>query len=472
MLDIPSLFIQNHIVPKGVIHIGAHEGQELTLYEAMGFEQILFIEANPEVFARLCGIIGDRPGVGFVQCAVTDYDGKATLHTMSMDQSSSLLEPKEHLKLYPMIEKTGEIQVDCRTLDSLMDECAINPANFNYLHMDIQGAELKALKGASKLLPHLEAITCEINFVEMYKGCPMASDIDAYLGDRHIHRVAQIGCEQWGDGFYVKKPAISARCIGNLGRFGNSLFQYVFARTFAEKHGRMLQTGNWIGRELFPACGKDDRIIGNHPMAAYDGHNPDEWPLLSCPASDLPPCLDLSGFFQFHTSYYAPYRDSIREWLQPIEFVRQRCRAAWNKLTNHGVKPVIAIHLRKGDYTGGPLFYQAPLQWYHEWLKKALEATPNAAVYVASDDPLASLDFLQYGAKSMADIMPKQQIAPEFYLDFYVLSMAHRMAISNSSFSVFAAMLNKDCVEFARPSVNDGGMISFEPWNTPVLLGR
>ena len=53
MLDLAALAHEHALTPRGVIHIGAHEGKEFERYQAMGFGKILFVEANPAVFARL-----------------------------------------------------------------------------------------------------------------------------------------------------------------------------------------------------------------------------------------------------------------------------------------------------------------------------------------------------------------------------------------------------------------------------------
>ena len=39
--------------PRGVVHAGAHEGQELGEYHKLGIKKVIFIEANPKIFKRL-----------------------------------------------------------------------------------------------------------------------------------------------------------------------------------------------------------------------------------------------------------------------------------------------------------------------------------------------------------------------------------------------------------------------------------
>ncbi|NJO65433.1 MAG: hypothetical protein HC836_47270 [Richelia sp. RM2_1_2] len=44
---------------------------------------------------------------------------------------------------------------------------------------------------------------------------------------------------------------IQCTCLGKMGRFGNCLFQYAFARAYAEKYGAVLEVPEWIGEKLF-----------------------------------------------------------------------------------------------------------------------------------------------------------------------------------------------------------------------------
>ena len=52
------------------------------------------------------------------------------------------------------------------------------------LKLDVQGAELQVLQGAEKLLPIIDAIYCEVSFVELYERQPTAGAIVSFL-DRH-----------------------------------------------------------------------------------------------------------------------------------------------------------------------------------------------------------------------------------------------------------------------------------------------
>jgi len=73
------------------------------------------------------------------------------------------------------------VTVRCERLDVLVAERGLALQDFNLLNIDVQGHELQALRGASALLPHLDAVLTELNHFARYDGCAMAADVDAAL---------------------------------------------------------------------------------------------------------------------------------------------------------------------------------------------------------------------------------------------------------------------------------------------------
>jgi len=206
MLDLAALCHRHGIAPHGIVHVGAHEGGEFATYRSMGVRDMLFIEANPAVFARLAANLAAAPGVVLANCAIVAQSGPVTLHVTSSDQSSSILPLGRHRDYYPSIVETEAITVEGKTLDALLAELRLAPERFNVLNIDIQGAEIEALRGATNLLPHIAAINLEVNFEELYEGCAQIDELDDLLAAHGFRRVATT-CPHhmsWGDGFYVR----------------------------------------------------------------------------------------------------------------------------------------------------------------------------------------------------------------------------------------------------------------------------
>ena len=79
--------------------------------------------------------------------------------------------------------------------------------NVNFINLDIQGVELRALKSMEKYLENIDYIYTEVNTEEVYKNCDKMEDLTNYLSnfgfklvDARIYK--QFG---WGDGFYIKQ---------------------------------------------------------------------------------------------------------------------------------------------------------------------------------------------------------------------------------------------------------------------------
>ena len=78
-------------------------------------------------------------------------------------------------------------------------------------------------------------------------------------------------------------------------------------------------------------------------------------------------------------------------------------------------------------------------------------------------------DFAEYQPITIKDLGVELPEAP-FYPDFYVLSQCDVLAISNSTFSFAAAMLNERGKFFFRPHLLQEKLIAFDPWNSEPLL--
>ena len=108
-------------------------------------------------------------------------------------QSSSILKLSKHSELYPDIKVDKKIKVKTSTINKLFDK-KYEIKNYNFLNLDIQGAEL-------------DAIYTEINFDELYQGCAQAEQIDKYLKEFKFQRVLTETPDHpsWGDALYLKE---------------------------------------------------------------------------------------------------------------------------------------------------------------------------------------------------------------------------------------------------------------------------
>ena len=85
-----------------------------------------------------------------------------------------------HKKIYPSIHVKRIINLRSETLNNLFKN-KYNINDYNFINIDIQGAELLAFKGASEILKNIQGIYTEVNFKELYKNCCLVKDLDSYL---------------------------------------------------------------------------------------------------------------------------------------------------------------------------------------------------------------------------------------------------------------------------------------------------
>ncbi|NEQ35516.1 MAG: FkbM family methyltransferase [Okeania sp. SIO3I5] len=462
LLDVPKLCIENSINPKGVIHVGAHEGPENSYYQKMGLKKILFIEANPVVFERLKNRVASYPNVKAVNYAISNVNGTVDLHITSNEQSSSILPLKKHQEIYPNIKETHQVKVESKKLDTLLPELKLNPSDYNILNIDIQGAELLALQGATNWLRNVDAINTEVNYEELYEGCVLIDELDEFLDRNGFQRVAtKTPHPSWGDAFYVKKPLITMSILSRA-RFGNQIFLYTLLKIHQKEHDVRVETVSWVGQYLFGH--NDPQISRTLPEFADSG-------MAILNAKEPFKNVEFSGpVYQLHTKYYAPYKDFIRTLFQPVPQVEVKMRDAVNKLRERG-NTIVGIHLRRGDYQKLKRSYTfvAPTACYKKWLEGLWETLEKPILFIASDE-LAGVvdDFADYNPITIKDLGIQLPEA-DFYPEFYVLTQCDILAISNSTFSFTAAMLNENCKFFFRPHLLAKKLIPFEPWNSEPL---
>ena len=184
----------------GILHVGAHTGEENDAYLAEGVPQssIYWVEAIPE----LCTALRERlPNV--IQAVVSDTVGPVEFKITNNFQSSSILDLKTHLVEHPGIDVIKRIQTSSVQLDTLVEQHNIKA---DFLNMDIQGAELKCLKGFERNLGMINAIYAEVNEKELYAGCALLPELDAWLAQRGFVRVHTVMTHHgWGDALYVRQ---------------------------------------------------------------------------------------------------------------------------------------------------------------------------------------------------------------------------------------------------------------------------
>ncbi|ERT04012.1 methyltransferase, FkbM family domain protein [Lyngbya aestuarii BL J] len=206
-LDLHTLTQQHNLTPRGIIHIGAYEGKDLKRYPTPDTAKILLIEANPKAVEHLQANFADKPNVIVSQTAIANHTTPVTLNLTSIESNSSILPLSGYREIYPNLKVTQQITLESRSLDTLLRELNLRPVDFNFLYLDIQGAELLALQGATQLLKYIEAIYTTVSYEDLFEGGALIDEMDAFLAQHHFVRVAEANPYHpaWGEVFYLRE---------------------------------------------------------------------------------------------------------------------------------------------------------------------------------------------------------------------------------------------------------------------------
>jgi len=208
LIELSQLLKKYNLKPTGVFHVGASSGQEAKSYNDCGLTKVIWIEAIPKVFNQLKERIKHYPEMYCINACVSDKTGEqVTFHISSNEaQSSSMLELGTHKTEHPDVTYVEDIQLTTKRLDYILKTARLDISEYNFLNLDLQGAELLALKGLGDELNKVEAVYCEVNKAHLYVGCPLIEDIDAYLSGFGFKRVETEWCGNfnWGDALYIR----------------------------------------------------------------------------------------------------------------------------------------------------------------------------------------------------------------------------------------------------------------------------
>ena len=176
----------------GVIHIGAHTGQESDQYLQHQLD-VLWIEANPNLMPSLQKTIRSRPQQQAICYLVSDRDVETVdFHVADNNgASSSIFQIADHEKIWPKVGISHMVQLASHTLPSIMKTEMINIDRFQCLSLDTQGSELKILKGAEQILERFLFIKVEAADFNSYQGGCTLSEIQDFLNSRGFAEIAR-----------------------------------------------------------------------------------------------------------------------------------------------------------------------------------------------------------------------------------------------------------------------------------------
>lgn len=166
----------------GVVHIGAHNGEERQLYDRHDLA-VLWIEALPREFDILVANLADYPRQTALNALLTDRDGESHQFNVSSNSglSSSIFEFAEHRDIWPSVTMVDTVALTSTTFGTLVAHHNISLAAYQAIVLDVQGAELLVLKGFGDLLAKFRFVKAEAADFEGYRGGATLRQLDDLL---------------------------------------------------------------------------------------------------------------------------------------------------------------------------------------------------------------------------------------------------------------------------------------------------
>ncbi|MBW8001523.1 MAG: hypothetical protein FVQ80_05825 [Planctomycetes bacterium] len=260
------------------------------------------------------------------------------------------------------------------------------------------------------------------------------------------------------------RAKVTMSSLGHDGRFANQIFQYAFLRDYARKHDLDYETSGWVGQHLFGH--KDNPVSAELPQVKEK--TPFAEGTFDINSGQRLSNVDIGGYFQYDISWAQQEIGFFRSLFRPVGLVKSEMEKGLAKLRSKG-KTIVGLHLRRGDF-GYEYFFIAPSRWYLEWLEQIWDELDEPVLFIASDEPGKVVgDFSKYNPVTSQDLGIELPQA-SFYPDFYFLSQCDVMAISNSSFSFAASLLNERCGAFYRPHLPSRQLVSYDPLRSQSTL--
>jgi FkbM family methyltransferase len=202
--NIDELFTFFKVDIKGILHIGAHKCEELETYlKYVTTDKILWVEAIESLIKQN---LEKYPNLKITNAIVSDEDEKdVEFKITNLTNCSSILDLGYHKEIHPNVEVIEIIKTKTKTIQTLYKENNIPDTEYNTLVMDIQGAELLALKGMGNIIDNIDNIYVEVNEKELYKGCCVLEDLDNFLTNLKFERKYLTLLNGYGNAFYLKK---------------------------------------------------------------------------------------------------------------------------------------------------------------------------------------------------------------------------------------------------------------------------
>jgi FkbM family methyltransferase len=124
------------------------------------------------------------------------------------NKSSSLFKPGKTKEVHPWLKFKETITIKTETLDNFCNSKSI--PNIDFIHMDVQGAELMVLRGGVNMLPNVKSIWLEVEKIALYEKQALKNDIEKFLDEKKFTCIINKMNHLAGDQLWVQTSYLNA----------------------------------------------------------------------------------------------------------------------------------------------------------------------------------------------------------------------------------------------------------------------
>ena len=195
-----GIFERLNVHIKGIIHVGMWDFVEYGCYTKLVGDNVIGIEANPQVYKDMAKPVADKWGFKCFNEFLSDKD-KEVRDFYFAGEGSSLY------KGQPQWNKNVSIKVQTKTLATVIEENEIDMNGYDFLNIDAEGAEFDVLKGFEKYLDHINVIDLETSYDDRHRSGADHNTIVQWLSERGFQLKEMSDSYQsqnWGDSVFAR----------------------------------------------------------------------------------------------------------------------------------------------------------------------------------------------------------------------------------------------------------------------------
>ncbi len=221
-----ELLYKYKIPKENCLHVGANIGSEIETYDTFGFNNIVWVEGYKPYFEELEKNISSKKNHYAFNIMVSDIqDEIVKFNVASNTGSSTIYEPTNSwYETFADLSFQKTEQIKCSRIDNILhknfDTTFLESVKF--LVIDIEGAELKALKSMGSLIDNVEFAFVEVSLRPNFHNAPLMIDIDKFFIQHSFKKIYLKYGSASGDALYKKVNKLSiidiytTVCIDNL----------------------------------------------------------------------------------------------------------------------------------------------------------------------------------------------------------------------------------------------------------------